>query len=440
MPPSNISKPSRSSRHTRNTDATSNVEKSKKSSASSRGPEFEQHLIDHRIYPEGYEYPEDRSTPEPSNLTQILQDLSVPRASLSPSYFPDSEFRNFKRNNTRVVLEDDVMNDIIPTICGNTDIPHKKNIMFTELEPITNEKATKPKPDFFDSSRLEDVDTRVLKERYMYSSIVPTKHPRVPVAPNFFLEAKRHDGCAAVMKRQACYDGAYGTRAMHSLQNSGRENFVYDNNAYTLSSTYHAGTSTLHLYAHHSTAPTTSGDRPEYHMTQLQAHALTNKRETFVEGVAALRNARDLAKRYRDNLIEAANARARQSDALSGQDDHAHINVTCDNSPVLRAAMVDSRSVAGNADDHLQQDIWDQSCSGLSAPQSQHMEEGLRDSSQAFAELGPTDPSTGFVAGSSSDFRTDRTTSKRSRPSPSPSSSSGNSHATKSRSRRATES
>ena len=56
-------------------------------------------------------------------------------------------------------------------------------------------------------------------EENLSSSIIPTKHPNVPVAPNLFLEAKGLDGSADVVRRQACYDGAYGARGMHKLQN-----------------------------------------------------------------------------------------------------------------------------------------------------------------------------------------------------------------------------
>jgi hypothetical protein len=100
-------------------------------------------------------------------------------------------------------------------------------------------------------------------------------------------------GGANIAKRQAGIDGAIGVRAMHTMQNYGEEVPGFDGNAYTISSTYHAGTGTLQLYAHHATPPTAPGGRPEYHMTQLDSYALTGKRERFIEGVTAFRNARD---------------------------------------------------------------------------------------------------------------------------------------------------
>jgi hypothetical protein len=51
---------------------------------------------------------------------------------------------------------------------------------------------------------------------------------------------------------------------MYALQNYGEEELGFDGNAYTYSSTYHAGT--LKLYAYHVTAPTAPGGRPEYYM------------------------------------------------------------------------------------------------------------------------------------------------------------------------------
>ncbi len=101
---------------------------------------------------------------------------------------------------------------------------------------------------------------------------------------------------------------------MHALQKYGTEEPAFDGNAHAYSSTYHAGTGTLQLYTHHVTPPTAPGGRPEYHMTQIKAFALTGDRDTFVQGATAFRNARDLAQSHRDSLIQTANARARQPD------------------------------------------------------------------------------------------------------------------------------
>ncbi|KAK2590481.1 hypothetical protein QQS21_011841 [Conoideocrella luteorostrata] len=111
------------------------------------------------------------------------------------------------------------------------------------------------------------------------------------MAPIVFVEVKDPDGSAAVANRQARYDGAAGSCAMHSLQNYGQDKPQYDGRPYTFSATYQ--NDSLKLYAHHLTAPTTDGGQPEYHMTQLTAHAMTNDRETYIQGATAFRKFQD---------------------------------------------------------------------------------------------------------------------------------------------------
>jgi hypothetical protein len=71
----------------------------------------------------------------------------------------------------------------------------------------------------------------------------------LPMTPNFFLAAKGPDRSLTVARRQACYDDALRARGMHSLQSYGKAKLVYDNNAYTITSTYHGGT--LKMYTSH---------------------------------------------------------------------------------------------------------------------------------------------------------------------------------------------
>ncbi|KAK0613157.1 hypothetical protein B0T17DRAFT_477589, partial [Bombardia bombarda] len=302
------SRASDSSRRTKSTTATTISSKVRKSSA--YDADFEQHLVDYDVYPEGYQYINNRQTPEPGNMDEARLELSAARASLSLSHFPESAFRDFMRNNN-TMSEGTVMRNVIPIITGNASIPNEGNLPFTNLKSLTKGLTVKPVPDFFDGARPGHIDKSVRED--LSQIIVPTKHADVPVAPNFFLEVKAPVGSSYVARRQACYDGAYGARAMHSLQSYGEEEPVYDGKAYTYSSTYYDGT--LKLYAHHVTAPTDPEKQPEYHMTQIKAYALTSDRETCVGGIGAFRNARDLARRHRDEFIHGANARARRSDA-----------------------------------------------------------------------------------------------------------------------------
>ncbi|KAF3492368.1 uncharacterized protein GIQ15_01885 [Arthroderma uncinatum] len=79
---------------------------------------------------------------------------------------------------------------------------------------------------------------------------------------------------------------------------------IYDNKAYTISSTYQDGQ--LKLYTVYPTAPRESDGRPEYIMSQLKGWSMTSDSETFRKGTIAYRNARDWAKEQRDKFIEAA--------------------------------------------------------------------------------------------------------------------------------------
>ncbi|KAI1271437.1 hypothetical protein F5Y07DRAFT_404413 [Xylaria sp. FL0933] len=401
------SRSSRSSRNTQTTNATSISSKDRRSSAYDN--DFEQHLNDNGIYLPQYRLPGNHRPPKPQNIGELLVGLSASRASLSPSRFDESVFEDFQQKNESR-SQGTVMRNVVPIIAGSADIPNEGHLPFTNLESLTNETTVKPVPDYFDGARMQDVLTQVRHD--LNKTIIPTKHADVPVAPNFFLEAKAPRGGADVARRQACHDGAYGAHAMHSLQNYGKEEPVYVNNAYAFSSTYHAGTGTLQLYAHHTTASTTPGGRPEYHMTQLDGYGMTGNPKTFVEGATAFRNARDLAERHRDSFIEAANSRARQADVLTGQDGHTDINEVQHNSDPSSGTVVDYPGyIPQYAHDELQRDIWDQS-----------IDEDVSDSLTSFA----TSSSTNQIS------------FKRSRQSHSPPSNSTEGHSAKCRSRPST--
>lgn len=298
------SSPSRATRSTDPTTVTtkSGTTKSRKSiTPYNRG--FEQHLTDHAIHP-------DWKSQEPG-LEGVKSALGVPRPSLSPSRFSDSAFKTFRQNDAQAKDEDDVKLYVVPTITGAKHINHPSatNTQFANLEPLTDGTIAPAQPDMYYGAYPEQLDRSIRDD--LGHHIIPSTMLDKPMAPNFFLKAKGPNGSLAVATRQARYDGAVGTRAMHSLQNYGAEEPVYDGKPYTFSSIYHGGT--LKMYAHHATAPTTPGGRPEYHMTQLRTISMTDTRETFVDGATAFRNARDLAKQHRDTFIQAANARARGS-------------------------------------------------------------------------------------------------------------------------------
>ena len=298
--------PSASSKRAQSTRATS-VSSSRTRRSSAYDANFEQHLIDHNIYPPLYDFPNAPQHIEPLNWDYIRNALKAPRLSLSPSAIEKTAFKEFQRKN-KTKSEGTVMRSVVPDMAGDAKIPNEGHLPFNNLDSITNETTVNPVPDFFDGVWPGDIDKKVRND--LDRIIVPSKKAGVPVAPNFFLEAKGPGGTIEVAVLQAVLDGAHGAQMMHALQNYLVKEPVYDGNAYAFTSTLLDGY--LKLYAHHITAPMGPGLRPDQHTTQLKAYALTGDEEVWLEGLSAFRNLRQLAKDYRDQLIATANARSRE--------------------------------------------------------------------------------------------------------------------------------
>ncbi|RKU46610.1 hypothetical protein DL546_006794 [Coniochaeta pulveracea] len=245
------------------TSTTTKTTKTKRSTPYDR--DFDLHLTDHRVHPV-------YSSQEP-DLTEVMAAVAIPRPSLSPSKFSDGAFRTFRESNARAKDEDDVLANVVPTILGpgQTAHPSARNTVFGNLEPLTDGTIAPAKPDIYYGTYPEELSRPVRDE--LAHHIIPSTMQDKPLAPNFFIEAKGPDGSAAVATRQARYDGAIGSRAIHSLQHYGNEAPDFDGRPYTYTSTYHDGL--LKLYAHHVTAPTSGEGESEYHMTQVDTWGLT---------------------------------------------------------------------------------------------------------------------------------------------------------------------
>ena len=269
-------------------------------------PPFEQHLIDHGIYPEGYG--DDEDFEELANIEDINRRLAQPRSSLSPSRFTREQFLDFKKKNREALTESKVMSKAFPIIAGTADIPSQENLRFTNLQDLTDGSITKAQPDFYDGARPEDLNKQIREELGPY--IVPSTNTSAPCLPNFLTEGKGPKGPADVNKLQACYDGAVIERGMLELSSYVDPGTVQYNIAHTITSTYHGGTGALKLYTTHSTPSTNPNRAREYRMTQLNGWDMTGNPDTFRQGATAWRNARGLAKEKREELIAAANAKA----------------------------------------------------------------------------------------------------------------------------------
>ncbi|TFB07650.1 hypothetical protein CCMA1212_000745 [Trichoderma ghanense] len=295
-----------SSRSTRRTTLTSARTKS-------TGPydrAFQQHLIDHHVLPDGYEYPNGQLPPEPENMAEIRQALARRRASLSPSRFTDEDFRRFKRQQRTAQGETEVVSDVVPIIEGAQD---RRNVArdnaFRNLEHLTDDTLVPGNPDLYYGARPEQLNPGIRSA--LSGQIVPTAQEELPIAPNFFLQVKGPGATADVAPRQVCYDGALGARGIQSLQSYGEAEKLYDNKAYALTCYYMAGI--LGIHTSHPIPPSHPGGQPGFVTTEVKQYLLTADVESFRQGAAAYRNGIDWAKSQRDEAIDRANERANQA-------------------------------------------------------------------------------------------------------------------------------
>ncbi|KAL9056689.1 MAG: hypothetical protein Q9162_002758 [Coniocarpon cinnabarinum] len=290
----------RSRKRTRDDSGASTLESktSKSRRTTAYDPNFEQNLRDHGILME--------SRPQkPLNTKDLNQELGRQRRSLSPSRFPDTGFETFQERNNEVHTEADVMRNVFPLIVGDCDIPSSGNMEFNNLAPLTDGTIATDKPDYYEGSRPEDIEKHIRGELSEY--IIPSTDTTRPCLPNFFTEVKGPDGSGKVLKRQACYAGAIGARAMHELRLYVNKATALDSNAYTMTWAFDSSTGTLNVYTTHPVASEVPDRHVDYQMTQLQGWALTGNIDSFRQGVSYFRNARDWARARRRELIDAAN-------------------------------------------------------------------------------------------------------------------------------------
>ena len=294
--------------------------KTKKSSAYDRG--FEQHLIDHGIHI-------NNRAQKPNNWAEINRRIIQPRPSLSPSRFSETAFETFRQTNEEALTENTVMSKAFPIIADTAGIPSQENLLFGNLKHLTDGSITKAKPDCYDGSRPADLNKQIREELGPY--IVPSTNTATPCLPNFFTEGKGPDGSIAVCKQQALYDGALGARGIHKLRSYVDPETAYDNNTYTITSTYHGGSGDLTIYSTHP-IPSNNPQNPiEYRMIQLNGWKMTGNPEAFRQGATALRNARNWAKEKREELIIAANNKvldAEQPDLASSTQSFVSVSST----------------------------------------------------------------------------------------------------------------
>jgi hypothetical protein len=257
---------------------------------------FGQHLTDHNIYT--------RAVSEKPDLTELRAALATQLPSV---HFSDEEFRNF-RSLCLGARDKPEVTKILWTLIDTYDEghPYALKTEFDNLAKLTDETLAPAVPDVYYGARPKEVAFKVRKE--LDEFIVPSAWKDRPAAPNFFVEVQSPCGTDFVTEQRARIAGAFGCRAIHSLQNYGRMGSdEYDGKPYVFSWTMTS--MALILHAHHVTAPAVCGELPHYHMTMIDLYSLWTDIESLCRAATAFGNVRDLAKKYRDIFIRAANAR-----------------------------------------------------------------------------------------------------------------------------------
>jgi hypothetical protein len=127
------------------------------------GRAFRQHLIDHKIFPHGYQYPTSGLVPTPDNLVEIAAVIAKLRASLSPSQFTSQNFADFWLLDNQASTEEQVRSAVIPILQG--EIRDRQcvsgQIPFNNLDHLTDGSLVAGNPDVYYGARPEDLDPTI---------------------------------------------------------------------------------------------------------------------------------------------------------------------------------------------------------------------------------------------------------------------------------------
>jgi hypothetical protein len=90
------------------------------------------------------------------------------------------------------------MRTAFPIISGKAGIHNEGDLVFVNLEPLTDGTLVDAKPDYYDGAHPEQIDKQIREQ--LASVIIPSTLQHAPCLPNLFAEGKGPDGSAAVAK------------------------------------------------------------------------------------------------------------------------------------------------------------------------------------------------------------------------------------------------
>ena len=135
--------------------------------------------------------------------------------------------------------ETDLTANVFHVIRGPSTYHHARNLLCSNFASMTSGEATDPKPDYLEAANQSDLHPILARE--LASLILPSFQgcdEVMHVVPNLAVEVKSGVSCMRTALRQACLDGAYGARALYSVDRFGRgvdEPSPYEGGAYAYS-------------------------------------------------------------------------------------------------------------------------------------------------------------------------------------------------------------
>lgn len=140
---------------------------------------WEQHMIDHSIFPPRYHL-----TQKPANLGDIQTMLKRRRPSLDQARFSDDGFSKLEKNNEEAKSKSSALTLVFSTFIGKLDIPHVQNSSFQNLRYLTDGSIPMPRPEFYDEAHPLKIGWELQED--LAKLIMPSTNPSVPILPTFW--------------------------------------------------------------------------------------------------------------------------------------------------------------------------------------------------------------------------------------------------------------
>ena len=271
---------------------------------------FSQHLIHHGVFPMNYTYPHGGSPPQPDNLEDIQKVITTRRASLAT--ISNSELQDISRKLTGPKTESQV-GEAVSMLRSKREDPActSGSIPLRNFAALTDGTLTPPNPDVYYGARPEQFDSNL--QSLLGTLVIPSTDESKPILPTFFLALKSKRGTFEVAETQACYDGAFGARAIHALCSLIKGRHFYNNNAYTITAILVNGL--LRVYSSHIFESRDPGRTTECALTRIGSWDCEDPK-TCLQGIQAYRNLVEWTGKGRNEIIYEAGKKLRQLDPL----------------------------------------------------------------------------------------------------------------------------